>query len=856
MPESQLFLIDGHALCYRSYFAIKGLSTSKGQATNAVYGFANTLRKILRDYHPEYLAVCFDVGKKTHRQEKFAAYKIQRPAMPSDLVSQIPLIKEIVRAYRFPLFELEGFEADDMIATVVKKMRSKGLGMVIVSDDKDMLQLVDERIKVYSARQDKFFGSQEAVERLGVEPGQIADFIGLAGDQADNIPGVAGIGEVTAKNLIHEFKTLENLFANLDRVKSPKVREKLSAQKDMALFSRELSVLDSDAPIHVDLDDLKVKAPDQNRLFEIFKELEFRKFAQESAGETVSPAAIQVKTITSKKDIKGLVFAVQEKGHFAFLFDHPKEAAAGRARAVAMSLGGTDVFLLGEDAWPELSSLFASADVLKITHNIKEGLKSLTETETSVRGKVFDVLLAGYLLAPAHSTYDIENLSWIFLKHSVPSQDLLAGEVSCLYEMYSLMLEELKQKSLLKLFEDVEIPLASVLFKMETAGVNLDQKLLEKLSLDCQKEIQALEKELYELAGIEFNLNSPKQLSQVLFEKLKLPVVKKIKTGFSTDEGVLSKLAEQHRLPARILDYRQIAKLKSTYIDALPKLIDRRTGRLHASFNQAGTETGRLSSHNPNLQNIPIRTDLGRQIRRAFIPSEKERLILAADYSQIELRILAHLSEDENLIRAFQQGEDIHRYTASLIFDVREDAVTDEMRDRAKRVNFGIIYGMSAFGLSKDLNISPKEAQGFIDRYFLRYPGVKKFMDQEIKKCEEQGFVVTLLNRRRYIPEISSPNMAIKQFAQRQAINTPVQGSAADLIKLAMIHIQKEIEERKMASLMIITVHDELVFDVVRDELKDLDRLIREQMEHPLKLLVPIKVTVKVGPNWLDAKEI
>lgn len=853
----RFFLIDAHALCYRAFFAIKGLATSKGQATNAVYGFVATLRKILREYEPRYMGVCFDVKGKTRRQERYAEYKIQRPVMPDELISQIPLIKDVVAAYRLPILESEGYEADDVIATVVKKMHRDGLETVIVSDDKDMLQLVGPGVKVFNSRQDKILGPEEIKSSLGFDPAHIPDFIALAGDAVDNIPGVKGIGEVSAKNLILEYGNLEAIFDNIAAVKPERLRGILTEQKDIAFLSKELALLEQDVPLLLDLEQLRVKPPDEQRLLELFNDLEFRRLAAEFApsGAAWQPN-VAVDALRGDGEVRALADQIESQGTFSFLADCPAGAgdiAVENRIFVALK---DRICQIPASLWGSLKDVFANPKIAKVTYDLKEQHKRLSGSGIFLNGNIFDAMLAGYLLAPSRGNHSMAVLAWEYLKKTVAETEGPARVVPVLAELYEPLLLELRAKDLEKLFRDIEIPLALVLSRMETEGVCLDVALLENLSREAGKRIDALVKDLYRLAGEEFNLNSPKQLSVVLFQKLKLPVVKKTKTGFSTDEWVLLKLAENHELPARLLEYRQLTKLKSTYIDALPKLIDPQTGRIHASFNQVGTETGRLSSNNPNLQNIPIRAELGREIRRAFIPSRKENFIIAADYSQIELRILAHLSQDKNLLEAFKKNEDIHAFTAARIFDVAEDQVTLDMRNSAKRVNFGIIYGMSAFGLAKDLGISQPQAQDFIDRYFLRYPEVKVFMDSEINKCRKLGYVTTLLNRRRYIPEINSSNMAIRQFAERQAINTPVQGSAADLIKLAMINVAAELEKQKLASRMIITVHDELVFDVVPAEERMMTTLIREDMEHPMPLTVPIQVSLKKGKNWLEMEKL
>ncbi len=854
MP-AKLFLIDAHALCYSSFYAIKGLSSSKGQATNAVYGFVNTLKKILRDHQPEYLAVCFDSAAKTHRQKKFAEYKIQRPIMPQDLISQIPIIHDVVKAYNLEIFEIDGYEADDIIATLAKKALKEGLEVVIVSEDKDMYQLADKNLKFFSTRKDEIFGMAEIKEKLGFDPYKITDFIALAGDSVDNIPGIDGIGEVTARNLINDFGSLESLLKNVEKVKSEKLRERIQTQKEIAILSRDLAILESNVPLTFDLNQLEVKAPGREKLFELFKELEFRKFAEEFT--TRNSEEVEIVNLSSEDQIQDLIKHIKKTGQFCFLFDYEEKEDLVTCEGMHVVVNeGTQVFRLELSQMAFLKEVFENKKILKITHDAKESLKVLAQHDCLIEGSIFDVMLAGYLLSSSQASFAISDLSWAYLKTSLTGSHLNARKTLMVNRLYPLLVKELEEKALRPLFDNIEMPLTYVLSQMEHQGVNLDLDFLATLSKECEGKINHLTLQLHKLAGEEFNLNSPKQLSHILFDVLKLPVVKKTKTGFSTDEEVLSTLAKNHDFPSLILEYRQLAKLKSTYIDALPRLINPQTGRIHTQFIQTGAETGRLSSRNPNLQNIPIRTDLGKQVRRAFIPSQKKWSILSADYSQIELRILADLSKDENLAKAFNEEQDIHRYTASLVFDIKEEEVTAHMRDLAKRVNFGIIYGMSSFGLAKDLGISNPEAQDFIDRYFLRYPKVKEFMDQAIKYCEANGYVLTILNRRRYIPEIHSENLGMRQFAQRQAMNTPVQGSAADLIKLAMINIQNEIKKNKLESRMLITVHDELVFEVPLKEKDVMIDLVRQQMEHPIKLSVPIKTSIKLGPNWLNLKEI
>ncbi len=858
MPETSLFLLDANALCYRSYYAIRGLMNSRGQATNAIYGFVHTLKKIIREFQPSYMAVCFDLDKKTNRHKRFAEYKIQRPAMPEDLVSQIPIIKEIVSAYRVPIFELASFEADDIIATLAIKWSQQDKDVVIVSDDKDMYQLVNERIKIWSYRKEKILGEQEIRISLGVDPRLVCDLIGLAGDKADNIPGVHGIGEVHAKNLIKQFGSIENIFEHLNQIKSERLKEKLQAHKDMAFLSKDLARLDTQVPLEIDWDQVKVRTPDAHRLVKIFRELEFKKLTEDLSQEFQRSGSLSAQMLNGEQSFRALIKNIHKQGRFAFFLTSCQDDIVKNKEGIYICYDGQEVFQCEPAALNKLNELFIDPTIVKITHDIKKAYKLLEEMGISLPGKSFDTLLAGYLLSPSSSShYEISPLSTVYLKIDDPFLDDPVKQTSFLAQLDGPLLQQLKEKELLFLFDEIEMPLAFVLHKMEKEGVKIDQNHLNQLSKETERKIQDLQVRIFRLTGKEFNLNSPKQLSEILFENLKLPVQKKTKTGYSTDEEVLTQLARHHEVPLLLLEYRQLVKLKSTYIDVLPQLVHPQTGRIHASFNQTGTETGRLSSSNPNLQNIPIRTELGRQIRQAFIPSQKDHVLISADYSQIELRILAHFSQDKNLMEAFKNDQDIHSFTASLIYDVALTGVTNQMRAVAKRVNFGIIYGMSAFGLAKDLNIPQGDAQEFIDKYFLRYPGVKAFMDHQIELAEQKGYVVTLLNRRRYLPEIHSSQHSLKQFAQRQAINAPVQGSAADLMKLAMVKIHQSLEEQALQSKMLITVHDELVFDVPAKEKDKMIALIRSQMENVYSLKnVPIKVIIKVGENWLDVKEV
>lgn len=782
MSNKKVFLIDAHGVCYRAFYAVKALTNSKGQPTNAVFGFCNILKKLLRDFEPAYMAACFDVAKQTHRQAKFADYKIQRQAMPEDLRAQIPVIRDILSAYQIPILELEGYEADDVMATLAERFSAQGAEVIIVSDDKDLSQLMSDRISVFSPRLERVLTQKDVQDKFGVTSRQIADYLALAGDTSDNIPGVDGIGQVSAAKLLVAYGSLEGIYAHLDEIRPAGVQDKLRKGREQAFLSHELALVDLKVPLEVTLEDLELKPANTNRLYEIYTELEFRKLAQEL----------------------------------------PLDASSGALT-------------------PKAQSSFVEIDAVDIkdgqeTVHLVYDLKDLRKrTGRAFEGRVFDLYLAQYLISGGANR----------LENQRPQS------MEAFKDAYAQLTRQLHEQQMDKLFYEIEMPLADVLLEMEAKGVALDVDVLKVFSVECAAKIAELQVELFKIAGVEFNVNSPKQLGEVLFERLKLPVIKKTKTGFSTDEEVLMRLASKHALPAMILEYRQLAKLKSTYIDALPQMVDGQS-RLHASFNQTGAETGRLSSNNPNLQNIPIRTDLGRKIRKAFVAYGPGHLLLSADYSQIELRLLAHVSGDENLIKAFLADGDIHRYTASLMFDVREDEVDDTMRYAAKRINFGIIYGMSAFGLAKDLEISNVQAQDFIDKYFLRYPKVRQMMDSYIELAKDKGYVQTLFFRRRYLPDIKSANIGLRQFAQRQAINAPLQGAAADLIKLAMVNIDRVMKQKKLSSTMIMTVHDELVFDVPLDEEKLMVGLVKEHMEGAMSLRVPLKASLKTGVNWLE----
>ncbi|MFA5147040.1 MAG: DNA polymerase I [Candidatus Omnitrophota bacterium] len=886
MSKQQLYLIDGNSFCYRAFYAIRTLSNSKGQPTNAIYGFITMLNKIVKDHKPDMLAVAFDLKGPTFRHKRFDEYKIHRKPMPDDLASQIPYIKKLVRAYNIPIYEIEGYEADDVLATLAKKAEGHGIDTFIVTGDKDALQMVGPHIKVLSTHKDGFvYDARKVEEDFGVGPKGITDIMALMGDPTDNIPGVKGIGEKGAIELIREFGDFESLIKNIDKVKSEAKRKMIKDNIDMARLSKELAVLDTEVPLKIDFKDMEIKAPDQPNLVELFRELEFKSLLKDATPKEKLDSDYE--TVDDRKRFERLVSELKGAKEFAFDSETTSEDPV-LARLVGISfswkVGKAYYVPFNKDLEPEyilgeLKPLFEDGKIKKIGQNIKYEYIVLANCGIRLAGISFDTMVASYLLNPSKLNHNLEDISLEYLNHrmTTPIEELIGkgkkaitmdqvdvDKVSaycCEDSDVTLRLKEVLEKEISKkdlagLFHDVEVPLIEVLATMEMNGVSIDREYLGTLSAEMDKKLEKLTKKIYELAEGEFNVNSPKQLSVVLFEKLKLPVVKRTKTGISTDEEVLTKLASKHALPKILLEYRELAKLKSTYVDSLPELINPATGKVHTSFNQTVTATGRLSSSGPNLQNIPIKTDEGKKIRRAFITSGKDRVLISADYSQIELRVLAHLSGDKHLRAAFREGRDIHAFTAHLVFGVEEGEVTTEMRNMAKTVNFGIIYGMSPYGLSQGLGIEVEKAKEFIDAYFERYPDVREYLEGLIGYARENGFVTTILGRRRYIPEINSRDMRLRQFAERTAINTPIQGSAADIIKVAMIAIHERLEKKNPSSAMVMQVHDELVFDVPKRELDDVLPVIRDGMENVIKLDVPVEAHVEAGKNWLDMEGV
>ena len=884
----RLFLIDGSSYIYRAYFAIRHLSNSKGFATNAVYGFINMLLKVVREQQPDHLAVIFDAKGPTFRKEIYPEYKANRAAMPDDLVPQLPIIKDVVRAFNMPAIELNGYEADDIIATLAKRFANEGMEITVVTGDKDLMQIVTDRVRLLDTMKDKTTGLVEVAERFGGSPDKVIEVQALAGDSSDNVPGVPGIGEKTAVGLIQEFGTVEELLANIDKVKGKKRQENLREFGEQARLSRQLVTLVDDVPLDLDYEQFALSEPDREALTTIFKEMEFHKLLQEFSSDSRSSTE-NYRAVLTEAELDDLLQRLEKAERISFDsettgLDPTRADLVGLSFAVepgeAWYIPLTHNYLgvpdqLGmELVLDRLRPLLEDPAKPKIGQNLKYDLLVLRRAGIMVQGADFDTMIASYLANPAAKSHGMDNLAMELLGRKTITFSEVAGSGKNQIGFWEVEVEKAttyaaedadvtlqlahKLEPMVtaaeqdKLFHEVEMPLVEVLTDMEWQGVRVDAELLGELSRDMEGKLAELEKEIHQMAGGPFNVASPKQLGEILFERLKLPRGKKTKTGWSTDVEVLNNLAEEHEIAARILDYRSLAKLKGTYTDALPKLIHPETGRLHTSFNQTITATGRLSSSDPNLQNIPIRNEEGRRIREAFIPAEGN-LLLSADYSQVELRILAHLADEDILKESFAHGEDIHQRTASEIFGVFPEMVTPEQRRQAKTINFGVLYGMSAFGLAKSLGIGRRDAQTYIDNYFARYPKVAGFLEERREEARRNKFVVTILGRRCAVPEIDSSNGAIRGYAERNAINYPIQGSAADIIKVAMIRIFKRLKDEGLATKMVLQVHDELVFDVPAEELETVRELVRSEMEGAVPLSVPLSVDIGVGKNWREA---
>lgn len=921
--NKKLFLLDAYALIYRSYFAFirNPRFNSKGLNTSAIFGFVNTLQQILNDENPSHIAVAFDVHGPTFRHDMFDQYKANREQMPEDIRKSVPIIRDIVKAYNIPIIEKQGYEADDLIGTIAPMAQKKGFVTYMMTPDKDYAQLVSEKIFMYkpakSGNKAEIWGVSEVLKNFEIEtPNQIIDILGLMGDTADNIPGCPGIGPKTAIKLISEYKSIEGIYQNIDKLKG-KQKENLIENKEQVFLSRKLVVINQNVPVDIDFDKMKRENPNSKELMKLFSDLEFRTLASKITGTNTprqsgeytqgslfdsapaqqnTPQPVNFKTINNTQHNYIPVETQNQRASLraelavaqSFCFDTETtglDPHIAELVCISFSIKPHQAYcvLLPDDyseakkIVQEFAHVFSDKNIEKIGQNIKYDILMLNRYNINVQGKLFDTMIAHYLLQP-ELRHNLDYLCELYLDYKkVPTSDLIGQkgkkqlsmrdvepdklvEYACEDADLTLQLKNVLESKLdeyeqTKLFDEIEMPLVQVLVHMENAGVKIDTKALSSSADELREQLVTLETEIHQLAGEEFLVSSPKQLGEILFDKLKIDAkAKKTKTKqYSTNEETLAKLADRHPIINKVLEYRGLRKLLSTYIDALPKLINKRTGKIHTSFNQTVTATGRLSSVNPNLQNIPIRDQNGREIRKAFVPSADDMIYLSADYSQIELRIMAALSKDESMIEAFRKNIDVHSLTASKIFKVDTDKVTSDMRRKAKTANFGIIYGISAFGLSQRLNISRTEAKEIIDGYFEAFPDVQKYMEKSIEIARNNGYVKTLFGRKRYLNEINSANAVVRGMAERNAINAPIQGSAADIIKIAMINIYNRFLDQNIQSKMILQVHDELNFEVFNSEIETVKEIVKYEMENAIQLDIPLTVEMDTGKNWFEA---
>jgi DNA polymerase-1 len=891
MNEKAIYLIDGNSLLYRSFYAIQRLTNSQGFPTNAIYGFINTLRKLIQQEKPQYLGIVFDVKGPTIRHKAFNDYKAHRKPMPEDLEVQVPVLKKAISALRIPCFEYEEYEADDVLGSLARLATAKNMETVIISTDKDLLQLVDSTTSIYNPAKEIHLDDKAVEGYFGANPSQVVDVLSLWGDPSDNIPGVPGIGEKTAKALIKEFGSLDNLLRNLSRIKKPRLREKIEQNLDKLELSRKLVTIERKLDLPLDLNSLLLREPDYSEVTKLFQELEFTSFL----AEYIRPIRKEEKTyqaIFNETEVCALVEQIKQAKNLAIDTETDSPSPV-RAHLVGLSFSlepGKAYYLpLGHEyegaprQVPKPKALRLLAEVLehpeikKSGQNIKYDLIMLRREGIALRGIDLDSMVLSYLLEPNWGKHNLDRLALSYLQFKTIAYNEVAGkgksevtldkvsvervtpyacqDADLSLELTALLWPKVQERKLDKLYREIEQPLIEVLADMEVSGVKVDRSSLQALSSEFAQDLARLEKKIYELSGEEFNINSPQQLAKILFHKLNLPPSKKTKItrGFSTAIDTLQELAPLHPLAQLILEYRTVVKLKSTYADALPLLINPETGRIHTSYNQTVAATGRLSSSEPNLQNIPARGEMGRRFRQAFIP-EKGHLFLSADYSQIELRVLAHLSQDPALVDTFRRDQDVHQETAARVFGELSLIDMEEQRRRAKIINFSIIYGASAYSLAKGLGTSNSEAQRFIDRYYEKYPKVKEFLESKVAEATEKGFSETLFGRLRQVPELRQQDKLTQQAGRRMALNTPIQGTAADLMKKAMIDIWQELKNRHFKSKMILQVHDELVFEVPESELKAIEGLVKEKMKNVYSLSIPLKVHLGWGTNWAEAK--
>ncbi len=887
MDKNNLMIIDGSSLLHRAFYALPLLTTKKGVYTNGVYGFLTMFYKVQEQYQPNYICVAFDKSGPTLRHKEYKDYKGTRQSTPSELAGQFAIIREILNTMNIKTLEMSDYEADDIAGTLAKLGESKGLEVILVTGDKDYLQLASDKSKVLLTRKGisemEEFDRDKISDEYGIEPSQFIDLKGLMGDRSDNIPGVPGIGEKTGLKLIKEFGKIEEVYKNLDKVSGKKLKENLIENENIAYLSRKLGEIITNVPLDLGLGDLEVKEPNWGKLVNLFEEFEFKSLLERVPGEykEKEEEIREFKYRTIKDDeIKELIEEIKKAGKFAFKFmidgsNIIENEILALGIKTQENLTCYIDLLENEESFLEgFKEVFENPDIEKIGHSLKKDIAILFRYGIRIDNYTFDSMIAQYLINPSQNDYSINKTSEEYLGYYGQDEEILLGKgkkkktfsqisleeranylaftLESVFDLELIMVEKLKELDMVDLYTCVELPLVEVLSSMEYLGFKVDEEELNILGERYDIEIKSLTEEIYQLSDMEFNINSPKQIGEVLFDKLELPVIKKTKTGYSTSVEVLEKLKDKHPIIDKILRYRQIVKLKSTYIDGLTNLINRKTGRIHSNFNQTITTTGRISSTEPNLQNIPIKTVDGRQIRKAFIAEKPEYTLVDADYSQIELRVLAHISQDSKMMEAFINKEDIHRKTASQVFHVPMDEVTPSIRNNAKAVNFGIVYGISDYGLSQDLNITRKEAKEFIDKYLDNYTGVKQFMKDIVVEGKEMGYVETLLKRRRYIPELQAKNFNVRSFGERIAMNTPIQGSAADIIKVAMVNVYNALKDNNLKSRLILQVHDELIIETHQDEVDEVRDMLRKTMEDAISLSIPLVVDVEIGDSWYE----
>ncbi|PTI16653.1 DNA polymerase I [Staphylococcus warneri] len=875
---NKLVLIDGNSLSFRAFYALPLLSNKAGIHTNAVYGFAMLLEKILKEEQPNHFLVAFDAGKTTFRHSKYSEYKGGRQKTPPELSEQFPYIRQLLDAYHIKRYELENYEADDIIGTLSNEADKAGFETIIITGDRDLTQLATDHVTIYYTKKgvtdvDHYTPDFIAEKYNGLTPNQIIDMKGLMGDTSDNIPGVAGVGEKTAIKLLNQFNTVEGVYDNINSVSGKKLKEKLENSKDDALMSKDLATINVESPIEVNLEDTKMEADiDETEKIELFKKLEFNQLLAEIDSFEVTQEQ-KDKVFEIESDFDHINFNDLDEATIHFELEDSNYLKDNILK-FGLYTGEHHVVINADEIkqFSDLVNWLENPNTAKTVYDAKKTYVVAHRLDIDIQNIQFDVMLSSYIIDPSRTIDDVNSVVSLYgqhyvqdnvaiygkgKKHHIPEDEILNKHVASIIEAVSAskseMQNQLKEYNQESLLADLELPLAEILSEMEEIGIYTDVNDLQQMEKEIQEKLDVLIKNIHEAAGEEFNINSPKQLGVVLFETLELPVIKKTKTGYSTAVDVLEQLQGQHPIIDYILEYRQLSKLQSTYVEGLQKVISE-DNRIHTRFNQTLAQTGRLSSVDPNLQNIPIRLEEGRKIRKAFKPTSTDSVILSADYSQIELRVLAHITQDESMKEAFINSHDIHTATAMKVFDVEADEVDSLMRRQAKAVNFGIVYGISDYGLSQSLGITRKKAKAFIDDYLDSFPGVKQYMSDIVKDAKAQGFVETLLHRRRYIPDITSRNFNLRSFAERTAMNTPIQGSAADIIKLAMVQFNKEVQHTKYHAKLLLQVHDELIFEVPKDEVESFSQFVEDIMESALELDVPLKVDSSYGATWYDAK--